>query len=265
MTAETQFVSIEWNDRQVEIEHRWIGDPSSNQPLMIFLHEGLGSNSMWKDFPDRLCAAVGVKGLAFSRPAYGRSSPRLPEEQWQPDFMHRQAYEVLPAFLEAVNVRQPVWLFGHSDGGSIALLFASRFPNQVAGAVVLAPHLFVEDLTIASIEQARVAYQTTGLRSKLARYHDNPDSAFWGWNGIWLNPEFRSWNIEGCVHKIEASILAIQGLDDEYGTMKQVHAIAALVPATRVLALPDCGHSPHRDKANEVIAAVEQFMKVSCL
>jgi pimeloyl-ACP methyl ester carboxylesterase len=175
--------------------------------------------------------------------------------------MHRQAHEVLPALLAALRVEAPVWLFGHSDGGSIALLYAARFTARVAGAIVLAPHIVVEDLSVASIAQARDAYRDTDLKQRLARYHDDPDSAFWGWNDIWLHPPFRQWSIEREIESIGCPLLAIQGIDDEYGTLEQIRGIARRVPQTRLLELPDCGHSPHKDQAARVIAACVAFIQ----
>ncbi len=254
MTVE--FVDIEWRGRRVRIEHQWLG--VGDGPLVVFLHEGLGSLAMWRDFPARLCEAAGVRGLVYSRPGYGRSTPRDPQEFWDLDFMHRQAHEVLPALLAALGVAQAPWLFGHSDGASIALLYAARFP--LAGAVVLAPHILVEDLSVASIEKARVAYETTDLKERLSKYHDDPDSAFYGWNRIWLHPPFRQWSIEEEIRAITCPLLAVQGLDDEYGTLEQVRGIARRVPQTRLLELPDCGHSPHRDQPAALIAATTGFI-----
>jgi pimeloyl-ACP methyl ester carboxylesterase len=177
--------------------------------------------------------------------------------------MHRQAHEVLPAFLEAVGVdaqAQPPWLLGHSDGGSIALLHAARFPGRVAGLVVLAPHILVEDVSIASIERAREAYATTDLRERLARYHADPDSAFLGWNEAWLDPAFRTWSIEAELQAITCPVLAVQGLDDEYGTLEQIRGIARRLPATELLELPACGHSPHRDQPEALERAVASFI-----
>jgi pimeloyl-ACP methyl ester carboxylesterase len=251
------FVDIDWAGRPVRIEHAWVGEGAQT---LVFLHEGLGSVSMWRDFPARLCAALGCRGLVYSRPGYGRSTPRPAAERWDPDFMHRQAFELLPALLAALGVSAPYALFGHSDGGSIALLHAARFPDRVGRVVVLAPHIRVEDISIASIQRARTAYETTDLRQRLARHHDDPDSAFRGWNDIWLDPTFRDWNIEREIEAIRAPVLAIQGLDDEYGTLEQIRGIARRLPQTRLLELPACGHSPHRDQPETVIQAVVDAM-----
>ena len=251
-----EFVSVEWLGRPVRIEHQWLCRERTSAPLVVFLHEGLGSLAMWKDFPQRLCDAAGVRGLVYSRPGYGRSTPRERDEAWGIDFMHRQAHDVLPTLLDALHVQQPIWLFGHSDGGSIALLHASRFTGRVAGAIVLAPHILVEDLSVASIAKARTAYETTDLRQRLAKYHDDPDSAFWGWNDIWLHPPFKQWSIEREIESIACPVLAVQGVDDEYGTLEQIRGIARCLPMkTRLLELPDCGHSPHRDQPQRVIEA----------
>lgn len=258
-----QFADIDWAGRRVRIEHQWLGRERRDQPLIVFLHEGLGSISMWRDFPAVLCDAAGCRGLVYSRPGYGRSTPRRAQEAWGLDFMHRQAHEVLPALLEALDVdvaAQPPWLFGHSDGASIALLHAAQFPTRVGGAIVLAPHIMVEDLSVNSIAKARTAYLDTDLRERLARHHDDPDSAFWGWNDIWLDPPFRLWSIEDELSAIGCPLLAIQGLDDEYGTLEQIRGIARKVPQTGLLELPDCGHSPHRDQPAAVIAAATRFI-----
>ena len=257
------WVDIDWAGRRVRIEHRWVARGLADRPLMVFLHEGLGSVSMWRDFPEQLCEAAGLRGLVYSRPGYGRSTPRPSHERWTPDFMHRQAFEVLPAFLEALGVdcaADKPWLFGHSDGGSIALLHAARFPERVAGTIVLAPHIRVEDLSIASIDQARIAYETTELRQRLARHHDDPDSAFRGWNDAWLDPAFRDWSIEDELVGLSGPLLAVQGLDDEYGTLEQIRGIARRLPQTQMLELPACGHSPHRDQPAALMQAVVEFV-----
>ena len=258
-----RFAEINWEGRPVRIEHAFVGVTDTRVPLIVFLHEGLGSLAMWKDFPERLCQAVGCRGLVYSRPGYGRSTPRAAEEAWGLDFMHRQAHQVLPTLLAKLGIdpaRQPLWLLGHSDGGSIALLYAARYGAHLAGAIVMAPHIMVEDLSVASIAQARQAYQGTDLRARLARYHDDPDSAFWGWNDIWLHPPFRQWSIEAEVAAIRCPLLAVQGVNDEYGTLAQIHDIAQRVPHTQCLEIPDCGHSPHRDQPQVLTLAVQAFM-----
>jgi pimeloyl-ACP methyl ester carboxylesterase len=255
------FVDIAWRERRVRIEHAFIAPEHAGAPLIVFLHEGLGSLTLWHDFPQALCSAAGACGLVYSRPGYGRSSPRDGDEAWGLDFMHRQAHEVLPALLAALKVDQPVWLFGHSDGGSIALLHAARFAERVAGAIVLAPHIVVEDVSVRSIAQARTAYLQTDLRSRLARHHDDPDSAFWGWNDIWLHPTFKQWSIEREIASIACPLLAVQGVDDEYGTLEQIRGIARRLPKTRLLELANCGHSPHRDQPERLIASCVAFLR----
>jgi pimeloyl-ACP methyl ester carboxylesterase len=258
MSLAVEFVNVDWSGRAVRLEYQWLAPERAAAPLIIFLHEGLGSLSMWRDFPQQLCEEVGARGLLYSRPGYGQSTPRAADEVWGSDFMHQQAHTVLPALLQALGVDtdvNPPWLLGHSDGGSIALLYAAQFPDKAAGLIVLAPHIMVEDITIENIVKARTAYETTDLPKRLARHHADPDSAFWGWNRIWLSPEFRNWTIEADLPKITCPVLAIQGLDDEYGTVQQVHGIAQRVPQTQLLEIPQCGHSPHRDAPHQVINA----------
>jgi pimeloyl-ACP methyl ester carboxylesterase len=260
---DVDFIDIDCEDRPVRIEYRWI-DATSTRPLIVFLHDGLGSLAMWKDFPDQLCQATNCRGLVYSRPGYGASTPRRPDEKWDVDFMHRQAYAVLPAFLEALQVdtaSSPPWLFGHSDGASIAMLYAAAHPARVAGVTALAPHIMVEDLTIKSIEQARATYLATDLKQRLGRYHADPDSAFWGWNDIWLLAAFRNWSIEAEIASIECPLLAVQGIDDEYGTLQQVDGIVRCVAQARVVKLADCGHSPHRDQPAELLRVVTDFIE----
>lgn len=262
--SETRFAAIRHRGRTLSIEHVLIAAPSEHAPLLVFLHEGLGSVSMWRDFPARLCAAAGCRGLVYSRPGYGRSTARPADERWDPDFLEIQALDVLPAFLRAVGVepaREPVILFGHSDGGSIALIHAARHGAALAGIVVLAPHIMVEPISIASIERARLAYDTTDLRSRLARFHGDVDSAFRGWNDAWLDSRFRSWSIEAQLAGIACPVLAIQGVDDEYGTMAQIDGIAARVANCRLLKLDACAHSPHRDQPQAVVSAVVWWLK----
>ena len=246
-----------------DIEYEFVGSNDRAKPLMIFLHEGLGSVSMWRDFPARLCDAFGCRGLVYSRPGYGQSTPREATEKWGVNFMHVQAREVLPALLDALRIdvfKNPPHLFGHSDGGSIALIHAASFPKNVASIIVAAPHTFVEKLSVDSIAKTRDVYLNTDLKSKLSRHHRDPDSAFWGWNDIWLDPAFLAWDINALLPNITCPVLAIQGMDDEYGTMAQIDNIAAALPAATLLKLPSCGHSPHRDQPDAVINAVRQFL-----
>jgi pimeloyl-ACP methyl ester carboxylesterase len=253
------WVDIHGAGRPLRIEYGFVG--AAQAPLLVFLHEGLGSLAMWKDFPEQLCTAVGCRGLVFSRPGYGRSTPRAANEVWGVDFMHRQAFEVLPALLAALGIGQRYTLFGHSDGGSIALLHAARHPDRVQAAIVLAPHIFVEELALTSIEQARVAYEQGDLKTRLAHHHDDPDSAFYGWSGAWLDPAFVRWRIGGAVQALKCPLLAVQGLDDRYGTLEQIRGIKRMAPHTQLLELAHCGHSPHRDQPQAVIAVATQFMQ----
>jgi pimeloyl-ACP methyl ester carboxylesterase len=265
MAETSEFTEIRWRERGVRIELQRVAPAHAraNAPLVVFLHEGLGSVAMWRDFPRKLCSAAGVHGLVYSRPGYGRSTPRASDERWDVDFMHRQAHEVLPALLQALHIdgaRRPLWLLGHSDGGSIALLHAARFASQVAGVVAMAPHLFVEPKAVNAIEQALLDFEFTHLRGRLARHHADVDSAFRGWNDIWLHTSFESWNIEDEVARIRCPLLALQGVDDEYGTLEQIHAIARLVPHAHLVEIPACGHSPHRDQPERVIDEITRFI-----
>lgn len=254
------FADVAVGGRALRLEYARINATRTDAPLLVFLHEGLGSLRMWKDYPQALCDAAGARGLVFSREGYGRSTPRAAQEV--AGRVHaRQAHDVLPAFFAALRITERPWLFGHSDGGSIALLYAAAYPERVAGVIAVAPHILVEDESIASIAAARTTYLTTDLKARLARYHDDPDSAFWGWNDIWLDPAFRAWNIEDRLPLIRCPVLAVQGEDDEYGTMAQIDGIARGVPQARLVQLPACGHSPQRDQPALLTAAVVQFLR----
>jgi pimeloyl-ACP methyl ester carboxylesterase len=259
----SQFADINWAGKEVRVEYQWVGSAAADRPLIVFLHEGLGSVAMWKDFPQQLCDAANCRGLVYSRPGYGQSTPRDKDDALQPDFMHRQAFEVLPPLLKALGIDtllNPPLLYGHSDGGSIALLFAAKYPMNTSGVMVAAPHIFVEDVSISSIAATKIAYQTTQLRNKLSRYHDDVDSAFWGWNDIWLDPAFRHWNLTQAIKTITCPLLAIQGVDDEYGTLEQIRSIKRILPKTTLLEIPNCGHSPHRDQPKALIDACLAFI-----
>ncbi len=257
--SDIQFTEIQWKDKEIRLEYQWVGVKHSDYPVVVFLHEGLGSIALWKDFPEKFCQANGFTGLIFSRYGYGLSTPRPADEKWSSNFMHEQAHQVLPVFFSQLRITKP-WLFGHSDGASIALLYASRFSQELSGIIVAAPHIFVENITIESIQTARQIYLTQGLRDKLSRYHADVDSAFWGWNDIWLDPSFRAWNIESELATISCPVLAIQGEDDEYGTLEQVYGIQKKVPATQIAVIPHCGHSPHRDQSEAISQAAAQFI-----
>ena len=240
------------DDVRLEIR-AWPGQGMS----ILLLHEGLGSVAMWRDFPERLAAATGHPVIAWSRRGYGLSDPL--RESRDPDYMHGEAQFVAP-LLDALALERAV-LFGHSDGGSIALIAAARIPDRVAALVLEAPHVYVERLTVDSIATTKSLYATTDLRARLQRYHRDPDHVFWRWNDIWLDPRFRDWSIDDLLPAIRAPALLIQGRDDEYGTIDQIDRIAAVLKVTQRLELPSCGHSPHRDQPQAVLAATSAFLE----
>src|SRR5882724_3983112 len=240
---------------RIEYEHI-AGNPQ--YPTVVMLHEGLGCVSMWKDFPELLAAATGSSVVAYSRHGYGRSAPLHGPRSV--DYMHDEALLVLPQFLDELGIESPI-LFGHSDGGSIALIHAGGSGRRVSGIVALAPHVFVEDLSVASITAAKLAYQNTNLRQRLQRYHEDVDGVFWGWNNIWLDPAFRAWSIEEYLPRIACPVLALQGEDDEYGSLEQVQRIARSAPLAESVSLAQCRHSPHRDQPDQVLEALGVWMK----
>jgi pimeloyl-ACP methyl ester carboxylesterase len=226
-----------------------------SRPTLVFLHEGLGSVALWKQFPRQVAQATGCPALVYSRYGYGKSD-RLDAPRGV-DYMHREALEVLPEVLARLGVEAPI-LIGHSDGASIALIHAGSGRWPVRGVVAMAPHVFVEDITVQSIAQAKATFEDSNLADRLGRYHDDVVSTFRGWNDIWLHPDFRYWNIEEYLAGIAVPVLLIQGEDDQYGTVAQVEAIARQVsgPVETVL-LPDCAHSPHQSlQKDATIAAI---------
>ncbi len=224
---------------------------------LVFLHEGLGSISHWKDFPARVAEASGCPITIYSR--YGSGNSDLLTEARAVTYMHDEALHTLPDLLAQLRIENPI-LVGHSDGASIALIYAAVH-DRVRGLVLLAPHVFVEELSVASIAEAKVKFQTTNLPEKLARHHRDADRTFWGWNDIWLHPDFRRWNIEEYLPRIQCPILIIQGLDDQYGTMAQVEAIRQQAGGpVEVLPLADCRHSPQRDQPEAVLEAITKFV-----
>ena len=239
------------------IEYEWIEVAPASRPTLVFLHEGLGSLAMWRDFPGRVAHATGCNALAYSRYGYGNSEPLREDRTVR--YMHDEALVALPELLAKTAVARPI-LVGHSDGGSIALIHAGATRQPVAGLILMAPHVMVEEISVTSIAAARVAYETTDLRAKLGRYHADVDSAFRGWNRIWLDPDFRDWNIEEYLPRITCPVLAIQGEDDEYGTMEQLRRIGRGVPDAELVDLADCRHSPHKDQPDAVLDAVTRFV-----
>jgi pimeloyl-ACP methyl ester carboxylesterase len=233
----------------------------AGKPWLVFLHEGLGCVSLWRDFPDKIARQVGCPALVYSRLGYGRSAPL--DCARTPRFMHDEALQVLPEVLRALGIVQP-FLIGHSDGASIALIHAGQFP--VRGVVAMAPHVMVEDVSVASIEKVRASYMASPeLKQRLSKHHDHVDDAFLGWADVWLLPAFRSWQIHAEVGRIAAPVLLIQGMDDEYGTLAQLDGIeqAAGRAAVQRVVLSDCGHSPQRDQPGAVQDAIAAFVRRS--
>jgi pimeloyl-ACP methyl ester carboxylesterase len=246
--------------RHLEVQR--IPAASPRWPELVFLHEGLGSISHWRDFPARVAIATGCPVTVYSR--YGCGNSDLLAEPRPVSYMHDEALHALPDLLSQLRIENPI-LIGHSDGASIALIYTGadhlRENNRVRGLVLLAPHVFVEDLSVSSIAEAKIKFETTDLPQKLGHYHRDPARTFWGWNNIWLHPDFRPWNIEETLPRINCPILAIQGFDDQYGTMTQVQAIAHKSGgAVEILPLANCRHSPHRDQPEAVLEAIRSFI-----
>jgi pimeloyl-ACP methyl ester carboxylesterase len=250
--GERSFVEIDRGPIEYELT---VGDP--DLAPVVFLHEGLGSIDLWRGFPEEVHSAVGSPTtLVYARHGYGRSAPAmLPRPV---SYMHREADVVLPALLDGLGVERPL-LVGHSDGASIALLYAGA-GGDVSGIVALAPHVFVEDETVAGIEAARTTFETTDLAAKLARYHDDPAATFRGWNDVWLSEGFRHWNIEDRLPGIVAPVLLVQGTADDYGTLAQLDAIERGVRGRcERLVIDGGGHAPHLDARADVVAVIAEF------
>ena len=242
----------------LRLEYRDYPASVAGRPELLLLHEGLGCVAMWRHFPEKLAAATGCRVVVWSRAGYGGSQAYAEPRTMR--YMHREAEEALPVLLAELKIERPL-LIGHSDGGSIALIFAGAFPEVPRGVAVLAPHEFVEEETLAGIREARTAWQTTDLPQKLARYHHaQTERVFSDWNDCWLSPPFRDWNIEEYLPRIRCPVLAIQGEDDEYATLRQIDAIAEQVPGTQLLKLANCGHTPQRDQEAAVLEALTAFV-----
>lgn len=245
----------------VRLEYLEIAGADPEVPTLVFLHEGLGSARLWKAFPADVARDTGARVLVYSRQGYGGSDPiPLPRPL---TYMHDEGLVVLPPLLEALGVRDAV-LVGHSDGGSISLIYAGSgvLPNRARGLVLLAPHVFCEDVSVASIRRAKGAYEHGDLKARLARHHGaNTENAFRGWNDAWLDPGFKAWNIEAFLPGVHIPVLCLQGADDPYGTLAQVDAIARGVsgPCEKQV-LAGCGHDPAREKPEETRAAIRAFV-----
>ena len=264
------FVTV--NSTQLEVRH--IACNGAQAPL-VFLHEGLGSVSLWTqrglDWPQAVCTATGRAGLVYSRRGYGQSDPTPAGRNVLPaNYMHSEAWEVLPALLGKLQLENPV-LVGHSDGATIALLYASRAPE--AACVAMAPHVLVEEVAVKAIAQAKAAFEssdqppgptpglTVGLKERLARHHSDVEGAFWQWNDVWLSEPFSHFDIRAECRRITAPLLLVQGFDDEYGTMRQLDEIALAAPHAQQLRLANCGHSPHRDQPDKTLEAIVAFLE----
>jgi len=247
-------VVAEIDGRRIEYEEI-PGD--SSQPALVFLHEGLGSVRLWHEFPVQVAKRTGRRALVYSRFGHGDSDP--PPAPRTPAFMHEEAREVLPRLLDAWGVRRPV-LIGHSDGASIALIHAAGHP--VTAVVGIAPHVFVEEKSLAEIRRAKTLYEREGRRERMAAHHREVDAAFYGWNDVWLHPEFVSWNIEGLLPAIDVPVLVIQGRDDPYGTLAQIDSVASRVHGPVERLVLSCRHAPHVQAPDETLAAVTEFVAV---
>ncbi len=251
----TGFIRIGASD----LEYRMIGPAPDDAPTIVMLHEGLGCVGLWGDFPDRLAAATGAGVFVYSRAGYGASTKvELPRPL---DYMHIEALEVLPQLLDRIGFRRGL-LVGHSDGASIAAIYAGGVADhRVRGLAMIAPHFIVEDISVTSIAEIKKAYETSDLKSKLARWHGDVDNAFYGWNGAWLDPKFRSWDIEEYLAYIRVPVLIAQGADDQYGTVRQIEiAQQECYCPVDVTIIPGAGHSPHREAAETTLKAIADFV-----
>jgi pimeloyl-ACP methyl ester carboxylesterase len=242
-----------------DLEYRMVGPAPADAPTIIMLHEGLGCAGLWGDFPERLAATTGAGVLVYSRAGYGGSTTvALPRP---PDYMHIEALDVLPKLLDQIGFRRGL-LLGHSDGASIAAIYAGGAgDHRVRGVAMIAPHFIVEDMGLVSIAEARKAYQTGSLREKLARWHGDVDNTFYGWSDAWLDPKFRGWDISEYLAYIRVPVAILQGADDQYGTIRQIEiAQQECYCPVDVTIIPAAGHSPHRDAPEATLDAISDFV-----
>ena len=254
----TGFLSI----GNASLEYIWLAPQSADAPTIVMLHEGLGCVGLWGDFPEKLQAATGAGIFAYSRAGYGQSSPvTLPRPL---DYMQREALDVLPKVLDAIPFKRGL-LLGHSDGGSIAAIYAgSRQDHRLQGIALIAPHFIVEDVSVKSIAAIKTTYETTDLRVKLARWHKDVDNAFYGWNGAWLDPKFHDWDISDYLAYIRVPVMVVQGVNDQYGTLRQAEiAQEECYCPVDLKIVPDAAHSPHREAPGPTLDAIAQFAKAA--
>jgi pimeloyl-ACP methyl ester carboxylesterase len=242
------------------LAYEWIGEARDGGPVLVLLHEGLGSIRQWRDFPEKLVAATGCRALVYDRYGYGQSDV-LAEPRRTVRFMHDEGLVSLPQVLSALRVENPI-LVGHSDGASIALIHAGA-GHAVRAVVAMAPHVFIEPVCLSAIRTATEAFERTDLAQKLGRYHRDARRTFYGWADVWLDPQFEGWDIRGdYLPGVRCPVLAIQGHDDEYGTMAQLDEIARRISGpSELLKLKNCGHAPFRDQPEAVISATRSLVK----
>ncbi len=245
--------------RDCALEYACYGPDPAQTPTIVMLHEGLGSVGLWKDFPEKLATETGYGVFVYSRAGHGQSDPApLPRPL---DHATRQAQDVLPLVLDHIGIKNCV-LLGHSDGATIAAIYAGIVPDdRLHGLVVIAPHFFTEPMGLAAIAEAKVAYETSDLRDRMARYHRDPDNCFWGWNDCWLDPDYEAWNVADVIDTIKVPVLAVQGRQDQYGTLAQIDEIATRInsPFEQAI-LEDCRHSPHLEQPGETLTRIVQFL-----
>jgi pimeloyl-ACP methyl ester carboxylesterase len=256
--VQRELTAIKVAGRRLAVQ-RLLPRDAQHGPPLVFLHEGLGSIAGWKDFPTRLCQRLSLQGIVYDRWGHGKSEPF--DRPREIGYLHDEARLFLPALLDELRIERGI-LFGHSDGGTIALLFAAVFPDRAAAAVTEAAHVRVEEATLAGIRAAVAAYATTDLPQRLARYQrEKTDQVFRAWHECWLSPAFRGWNIEAELPRISCPLLVLQGEDDEYGTAAQVDAIVGGVTgAVESKLLPGCGHAPHLQAPDAVLDLVARFV-----
>lgn len=243
------------------LHYEWIGPAPEHAPTLVFLHHGLGAVSTWLDLPARLSEATGCGALVYSRQGYGKSAPVQGTRPFR--YLHDEALKVLPEVLAETGVRQTI-LIGHSDGGTIALLYAGAAPGRsaVQGVVSIAAHVIYEEISWASVRAAKKSYATTDMRAKLARHHDDVDGAFCAWADMWDNPDCLAWSTVEHLPGIACPVLAIQGTEDEYGTRRQVALIVERTSGgVRAMILDKCGHTPHQEQTETVVDAIVRLVR----